>query len=129
MAQKKPDKVSLPHLAQQTQTRSENLEVAIKNVRKGPNQRNAKNMHTDRYTDQDIQSIINDILDLIPAHSHKSSTRYSSTYGGLVRSHYYIEQAEVSDNAVCRGYINPNAPKKVPSDRRKARTHTTKTGE
>ena len=92
MAQKKPDKVSLPHLAQQTQTRSENLEVAIKNVRKGPNQRNAKNMHTDRYTDQDIQSII-------------------------------------SDNAVCRGYINPNAPKKVPSDRRKARTHTTKTGE
>jgi hypothetical protein len=76
--------------------------------------------HSKRYP-LSIQDIINDVLDLIPAHSQHSSTRYSPTHGGLIRSHHAVERAPIDYQAVCRGYINPDAPAKVSSDKRKAR--------
>lgn len=68
-----------------------------------------------------VQEIINDVLDLIPAHSQNSSTRYSPAYGGLIRSHHVVERALINYRAVCRGYIDPNAPVKIPNERRKVR--------
>ena len=63
--------------------------------------------------------------DYTPSDS-RSTTRYSPEHGGLVPSHWCIEIEPPDDRYIGRGYINPDAPKKVPKAQSCAHnTHTT----
>ncbi len=66
---------------------------------------------------RNIAESICDACDYTPS-DHKPSTIYSPDLGGLIPSRYTIEVEPMDDRYVGRGYINPEAPKRVPRNAR-----------